>query len=278
MPELPEVETICQRLRAGYNHSPAILGKIIYNAEVQWKDSISTPSTDEFLRNIKNVSIIEIKRRGKYLIFKLSKNFLIIHLRMSGDLVIKERTEPLSKHDRLALNLQNNYRLVFNDVRKFGRVWLVSDPEKIIGGLGPEPLSKAFTPGVLYQGLQKHHRQIKPLLLDQSFLAGLGNIYTDEALYLAHIHPMMISNEINKQKSKELWSAIREILKKGIAHNGSSIDWVYRGGLFQNFFTVYHRAGEQCDVCGDIIKRIVVGQRGTHYCPTCQPMHRQIAE
>ena len=161
--------------------------------------------------------------------------------------------------------------MVFNDVRKFGRVWLVSDPEKIIGGLGPEPLSGTFTPEVFYQGLQKHHRQIKPLLLDQSFLAGLGNIYTDEALYLAHVHPMMISNEINIHKSKELWSAIREILRKGIAYNGSSIDWVYRGGEFQNLFTVYHRAGEQCNTCGDVIQRIVVGQRGTHYCPTCQP-------
>jgi formamidopyrimidine-DNA glycosylase len=160
--------------------------------------------------------------------------------------------------------------LVFSDPRKFGRIWLVDDPSVIFQTLGPEPLSGEFTPTWLDTALCAQRRQLKPLLLDQSFLAGLGNIYTDEALHMARLHPLTPSNSITAEEAEILWMAIRQVLEEGIRRNGASIDWVYRGGDFQNHFRVYGRQGKPCPVCGTIIERIVVGQRGTHFCPKCQ--------
>jgi formamidopyrimidine-DNA glycosylase len=160
--------------------------------------------------------------------------------------------------------------LVFNDTRKFGRVWLTDRLEDITSGLGPEPLSRGFTPRRLYDDLHAHRRRLKPLLLDQTFLAGLGNIYTDEALHLAKLHPLAFSNAVTASEAERLHAAIRLILREGIRRNGASIDWVYRGGDFQNHFRVYDRRGQPCIVCGTTIKRLVVGQRGTHICPKCQ--------
>ena len=161
--------------------------------------------------------------------------------------------------------------MVFNDTRKFGRIWLVNSPDQIIGKLGPEPLNTEFTALQFYAKLQNVHRQIKPLLMDQTFLAGLGNIYTDESLFLAGIHPRTISSDIPVEKAEKLLGSIREVLEEGIRRNGSSIDWIYRGGDFQNYFKVYQRTGDACFNCGEPIQRILVGQRGTHFCPHCQP-------
>jgi formamidopyrimidine-DNA glycosylase len=158
--------------------------------------------------------------------------------------------------------------LVFNDTRKFGRVWLTAKPEEVLGKLGPEPLSRAFTPEWLHTALHTKHRQLKPLLLDQTFLAGLGNIYTDEALHLARLHPLAASDTLTTQQAEALHEAVRNVLKEGIRRNGASFDWVYRGGEFR--FQVYDRAGKPCPVCGAPIERIIVGQRSTHYCPACQ--------
>jgi formamidopyrimidine-DNA glycosylase len=160
--------------------------------------------------------------------------------------------------------------LVFNDTRKFGRVWLVRDPDEVLSGLGPEPLGDEFTAQTLYAGLQSRRRQLKPLLLDQSFLAGMGNIYTDEALHMARLHPLAPSDSVDLEQARALWGAIRSVLQEGIRRNGASIDWVYRGGEFQNYFRVYDREGQPCPVCGTAIERLVVGQRGTHVCPHCQ--------
>ena len=160
--------------------------------------------------------------------------------------------------------------MVFNDTRKFGRVWLVEDAQSVLGGLGPEPLDESLTGSDFYRMLQKQKRQIKPLLLDQSFLAGLGNIYTDEALFQARIHPLTAACAIQKSEANELLAAIRSVLQEGIQRNGASIDWVYRGGDFQNHFQVYQRDGQPCSRCGTEIQRITVGQRGTHFCPRCQ--------
>jgi formamidopyrimidine-DNA glycosylase len=146
----------------------------------------------------------------------------------------------------------------------------VCDPEEVTSGLGAEPLSEDFTAQVLYESLQTRRRQLKPLLLDQSFLAGLGNIYTDEALHKARLHPLATSDSVNREQAGALWEAIREVLEEGIRRNGTSIDWVYRGGEFQNYLRVYNRAGQPCPVCGTEIVRLVVGQRGTHMCPDCQ--------
>jgi formamidopyrimidine-DNA glycosylase len=190
---------------------------------------------------------------------------------MSGDLFVEPADAHLAPHHRLVLDFESGWRLAFNDPRKFGRVWLTSNPEMVLGELGPEPLDEQFTAQDLFQRLQQKRRQLKPLLLDQTFLAGIGNIYSDEALFLAKLHPLTISDSLSQGQATALWSGIRQVLQDGIQRNGASIDWVYRGGDFQNYFRVYQRTGEACFICGSPIQRIVVGQRGTHICPVCQP-------
>jgi formamidopyrimidine-DNA glycosylase len=201
----------------------------------------------------------------------LPASTLLIHLRMSGDILLAPEDSPPQPHDRLLLYLDNGLRLAFNDTRKFGRAWLVADPQEITGSLGPEPLSPDFTAEGLYEGLQRHRRQLKPLLLDQTFIAGLGNIYTDEALHAAGLHPLVLSHSLTRPQAERLWESIRFVLQEGIRRQGASIDWVYRGGDFQNYFRAYQRTGEPCPVCGQPIVRITVGQRSTHFCPHCQP-------
>lgn len=266
MPELPEVETIARKLE------PDLTGRTIKEADLRWARTLATPSPKKFREQVKNQKIKEVTRRAKYFILRLADFDLLVHLRMSGDLFIRNSTIEPEKHDRLVLKLTGNKSLVFNDTRKFGRVWLTADPQEILGKLGPEPLDREFTPQWLYASLQKKHRQLKPLLLDQTFLAGLGNIYTDEALNIAKLHPLGMSDAVNKKQAEALYEAIRKVLKEGIKRNGASIDWAYRGGEFQNYFRVYDREGEPCIVCGTQIQKLVVGQRGTHICPKCQAL------
>jgi len=168
-------------------------------------------------------------------------------------------------------NLDNGWDLRFSDARKFGRVSLYADPEVVLGQLGPEPLAPNFTHEQLANMLHARKRLLKPLLLDQSFLAGLGNIYSDEALHQAGLHPLRRSDSLSNAEVKRLWRSIRETLEMGIHHNGASIDWVFRGGDFQHHFRVYKQEGEPCFNCGTQIQRTVVGGRGTHFCPHCQP-------
>ncbi len=144
--------------------------------------------------------------------------------------------------------------------------------EDVTGSLGPEPLARSFTAARLGRMLAARQRLLKPLLLDQTFIAGLGNIYADEALHRAGLHPLRRSDSLTPEEVKALWRGIRQALQTGLRHNGASIDWAYRGGSFQNHFRVYDRAGEPCDTCGTPIRRIVVGQRGTHFCPGCQAL------
>jgi formamidopyrimidine-DNA glycosylase len=243
MPELPEVETIARTLE------PELIGRTIKSADLRWVRTLATPSPRKFSEQVKNQKIKEVTRRAKYFILHLSDFDLLIHLRMSGDLHVRNSTIQPEKHDRLIIELSGNKSLIFNDTRKFGRVWLTSTPEDVLGKLGPE---------------------LKPLLLDQTFLAGLGNIYTDEALHIAKLHPLAMSDSVNEKQSRALHEAIRKVLKEGIKRNGASIDWVYRGGEFQNYFRVYDREGEPCFVCDTPIQKLVVGQRGTHICPKCQ--------
>jgi len=264
MPELPEVETIVRSLR------PQLIGKKIIEADVRWARTIALPSVKKFKDQIREQKIIEVSRRAKFLNIQLNTCNLIIHLRMSGDLTIKQGKIKVEKHDRLILKLTDNSSLIFNDTRKFGRVWLTDHVEKVFGKLGPEPLSDDFTSHWLFESLRNRHRQLKPLLLDQTFLAGLGNIYTDEAMHMAKLHPLALSDSVNAKQAARLHHAVQTILQEGIRRNGASIDWVYRGGEFQNHFRVYGREGEECPVCGTRIKKIFVGQRGTHFCPNCQ--------
>jgi len=264
MPELPEVETIARKLK------PDLIGRTILSADLRWPRTLAFPSPRKFKAQIQGQKILDVGRRAKFLIIRLSDLHLLIHLRMSGDLSIRDSTIRPETHDRLIIKLTRNKSLVFNDTRKFGRVWLTADPEEVLGKLGPEPLDADFTPKWLHTALQSKHRQLKPLLLDQTFLAGLGNIYTDEALHMSRLHPLTVSNSVTAKQAQSLHKAIQSVLDEGIRRNGASFDWVYRGGEFQNYFRVYDRKGQECPVCGTKIERILVGQRGTHFCPTCQ--------
>lgn len=264
MPELPEVETIARSLR------PELTGRTVQSACLLWRRTLAIPSPEEFAGQINGREITGVGRRAKYLDIQLAGLHLFIHLRMSGDLYLRPLPYPPEKHDRLILELSDGRALVFNDTRKFGRAWLTAHPEDVLGRLGPEPFDPGFTPQEFHVRLLQHRRQIKPLLLDQSFLAGLGNIYTDEALHLAGLHPLRISDTITLEEAKRLYHAIQTVLMAGIEHHGASIDWVYRGGDFQNYFRVYDRKGKPCPRCGAPIEQLIVGQRSTHICPQCQ--------
>lgn len=266
MPELPEVETIARKLK------PDLVGKRIISADLRWPRTLALPSPKKFKQQIKGQEIQDVRRRAKYLILQLSDFSLLIHLRMSGDLIIKNSTIRAETHDRLIIKLSSGKSLVFNDTRKFGRVWLTAEPEEVLDKLGPEPLGADFTPQWLHAALHYKNRQLKPLLLDQTFLAGLGNIYTDEALHAAKLHPLVSSGSITAKQAEALHEAIHNVLNEGIRRNGASFDWVYRGGEFQNYFRVYGREDKECPVCHTRIKRIIVGQRSTHYCPKCQKL------
>lgn len=271
MPELAEVETIRRALRDGGRGGKSLLGRRVMGSHLLWERTLAEPSPGEFHERVLGQTIQDVGRRGKFLLLHLSPDTLLFHLRMSGDLVVEPQSEPPALHHRLMLDLDGGIRLAFNDTRKFGRAWLVPDPDSVLGKLGPEPLGGALTPADFHQRLHAHRRQLKPLLLDQTFIAGLGNIYTDEALHMAHIHPQTISNSLDRAQSDRLLSSIQQVLSEGIRRQGASIDWVYRGGDFQNYFRVYRRTGDPCPVCGTPVERILVGQRGTHYCSHCQP-------
>lgn len=271
MPELPEVETISGYLRQGREGAPPVLGLCIRAAQLLWERTLASPSPQEFLDRLPGQAVEAIGRRGKFLVLQLTHDALLIHLRMSGDLRVEPADEPLRPHDRLAIEFEGGLRLVFNDPRKFGRAWLAADPATVLGKLGPEPLESGLEAQGFHQRLQARRRQLKPLLLDQGFLAGLGNIYTDEALHRARLHPLTQSDALTLEQTERLLEAIQYVLREGIRTHGASIDWVYRGGDFQNHFSVYRREGQPCPVCGTPIQRLVIGQRGTHFCPRCQP-------
>jgi formamidopyrimidine-DNA glycosylase len=269
MPELAEVETIVRGLR------PELVGQTILSAEVFWSRTLAVPSPKKFKDQVRGQKIKAVSRRAKYLILELENYNLLVHLRMSGDLVLRKGKIKPEKHDRLMLTLasaKDRSYLAFNDTRKFGRVWLTDKPESVLGRLGPEPLEKAFTAEWLYNNLHARKRQIKPLLLDQTFLAGLGNIYTDESLNMARLHPLTLANSVKPAQAEALHRSIQAVLREGIRRNGASIDWVYRGGEYQNHFRVYDQEGKPCRTCGTTITKLIVGQRGTHICPKCQKL------
>ena len=278
MPELPEVETIRRFLENGTAEVPSLIGQTISAVSLFWSRSLATPTPEIFAAFLKGRKITTLERRGKFLILVLDEGYLLFHLRMSGDLRTDpaigsiQPSNPILPHDRLYLHFDSGYGLAFNDTRKFGRVWLTPNPQAVISKLGPDPFDPALTTGGFYKMLHATKRQLKPLLLDQHFLAGLGNIYTDESLFLAGINPLRQSHTLTANEAENLLLSIRHVLNLGIAHNGASIDWVYRGGNFQNHFKVYQQTNNPCPTCGAPVQRINVGQRGTHFCPHCQPL------
>lgn len=269
MPELPEVETSVRALRE------SLLGEIFTEARVYWSRHIDRPDSQAFQERIAGLRVESMHRRGKYMIFTLSGGeTLIVHLRMTGHLAVVDRDAPLQDHTHTILALASGKELRFRDPRKFGRVYLVRDPEEVVGKLGPEPLDPDFTPDVLLRQLQRRSMRLKPLLLDQSFVAGVGNIYADEALYYAGLHPERPADTLNAVEIERLHSAIQKVLKMGIEREGASIDRYRKPdgsrGDMQNAVAVFRRTDEPCYECGTPIRRIVLGGRSTHYCPTCQ--------
>ncbi len=276
MPELPEVETTVRDLR------PQLVGRTITRAAVHWDRTIAHPDTRGFRREIAGYTIRDISRRGKYLVFQLTRSqaaadekekYLLVHLRMTGGFRFHPPRERRDKHVHVALGLDNGLELRFRDPRKFGRMWLVDRPEIVTGKLGPEPFE--ISRREFLARLRGRKGRLKPLLLNQLFIAGIGNIYADESLWYARLHPLREAAGLTDSEIGALYVAIRRVLKKAIGAGGTSFDANYRrvtgmSGMFQEDLKVVGRAGEPCYRCGTPIVKTVVGQRGTYYCPTCQ--------
>jgi len=272
MPELPEVETFVRSLKQGGMTGEPILDRRIKSADLFWNRTLAFSDAEEgFLPWFSGKAIMDITRRGKFIVFSIPPKSMLIHLRMSGDIRVEwEENQPPQKHDRFLMHFSDGFRMAFNDTRKFGRIWLTDSPEVFLQQLGIEPLSAAFTANWFKEHLNSKKTMIKALLLDQSFIAGLGNIYTDEALFLAGINPRRRACDLTGTEIGKLTESIKAVLQTGIKQNGASIDRVYRGGNFQNHFQVYQCTGKPCPVCGTLIEKISVHQRATHYCPNCQ--------
>lgn len=270
MPELPEVETVVRNLRE------PLIGHTVKRMWYDWERTIHSPQPSIFADRIAGQTFRSVRRRAKYIICELDHDYLIVHLKMTGRLYV---ADALAVHDadrwvHFRLDLDGSKQLRFSDSRKFGRVYLTDDVEKITGSLGPEPLSEAFTPGVFVERLASRKKIVKSLLLDQTFVAGVGNIYADEALFRARIHPQTPSNRLSTEQIARLHRGIQEALAAGIQHEGASINWYRKPdgtrGESQNHLYVYGRDGEPCIECGTMIEKIRVAQRGTHFCPSCQ--------
>jgi formamidopyrimidine-DNA glycosylase len=266
MPELPEVETIKNEL------SPHVIGRRITGVTIIDKKLVHKPSAAEFSSRLTSQRITDIERRGKYLIFNLSHGeALIIHLKMSGSLLLK----PPERFTRAIIHLDGGTEIYFRDPRKFGAMWLVEDKNTIIGRLGPEALASEFTPKILAQRLSKRTAPIKALLCDQELVAGIGNMYADEALFQAKIHPLRPGRSLSQEEIKRLYQAIQQILSAAIRKKGASVVTYFRPGgeigraHFE--FKVAHGLNKKCPVCGTPIQRILVRNRGSYFCPRCQP-------
>jgi formamidopyrimidine-DNA glycosylase len=269
MPELPEVETIKRELY------PHVIGRRFTDVTICDAKLVRQPSVEEFRRKLIGKKINSLKRRGKYLIFRLSDSIaLIIHLKMSGALLLNP--EQINRHARVIFHLDNGSWLVFTDRRRLGALWLVENEQTIIGKLGPEPLASEFTAELLAKRLQKHKAPIKAVLLDQSFIAGIGNMYADEALFAARIHPLRQANSLSPKEIRNLHKAIVNVLRSAIDSKGASVDTYKRPdgqfGTAHSNFSVAHRGGEPCPVCGTTIQRLAIRNRGSYFCPKCQKL------
>ena len=277
MPELPEVETTARLIR------PGVEGRRIRGVEVDWARTLGGPSQATFRDAVVGARIARVARRAKYVVMHLERRgqeagVILVHLRMTGRLVVESSRAPAPDYRRVSLVLDRG-TLHFLDVRKFGRFTFHPEGLEALAHLGPEPLEEDWRADGFVQALRARKRQIKPLLLDQEFLAGLGNIYVDESLFGARIHPEQSADRVSPRKARALHGQIRKVLAAAVEREGSSFDAFYRTpegqpGSYQHLFQVYGREGKPCPRCGKPIKRIVVGQRGTHFCPACQAAPR----
>ena len=264
MPELPEVETIVR------NIAPKLEGRNIVAFTSSWPRQV-LPDLERATAAMLGCQVRQVSRRGKLIVWSLAPaGYVLTHLRMSGRFEWGVPGEADPTHVRAVWTLDDGSRLLFHDARKFGRIRFADDLDSATAHLGVEPLEKSFSARDLSSLLKHRSRRLKPLLLDQSVMAGLGNIYTDEALFRARLHPLRLSDRLTQDDARRLHRAIRAVLRDGIRHNGTSLDWIYPGGHMQDFLRVYGRAGEPCPTCGTPILRLVVGQRGTHICEKCQ--------
>ena len=270
MPELPEVETIARGLR------PGLVGRRIEGIEARWPKSLR-PTVQRVTQGCVGREILDVGRRGKHLILHLSDDgYLIVHLRMSGRFEWVEPGGDEPRHARTLWRLSDGRSLAMDDARKFGTVTWSDDPAITLAQLGPEPLESTFTPERFAAMLATRRRALKPLLLDQHFLAGLGNIYVDESLFRSGLHPLQAACSVGPEAVRALHGHIQAVLTEAIDNCGTSIDWIYPQGRMQSYLRVYGRAGEPCVACGTTIERLVVAQRGTWICPACQPTPSEI--
>ena len=274
MPELPEVEHVVRALRR------AVVGRRILTLEVNLPRLIAGISPVSFKRKLRGASIEAVNRRGKYILIELSSlDVLVVHLRMTGKFLMINEEQPLPPYPHVVFYLDNDRRLVFCDMRQFGRMRLVAAKKLTalpqIELLAPEPLTEHFTFDYFRETLSKSSRSLKQLLLDQTKILGLGNIYASEALFLARVNPLKSARSLSKARALLLHQAIRETLQEAIdAGSTLRIDLADGGGSYfetpERFWRVYEREGEPCVNCGTKIKRVVQGGRSTYYCPMCQ--------
>jgi len=262
VPELPEVETVARSI------APHIRGRRILAAEFRCP-RVLRGSPDEMAAALAGRRILGVRRHGKFLLMELAGGgYLIVHLGMTGRLLFNAEPGP---HTHAILTLDRGV-LLYDDPRQFGKIEVSRTLPERVSRLGPEPLEVGFAE--FAQGLRRRRTRVKALLLDQKFLRGLGNIYADESLFRAGIHPLAVAGRLRRDRPRRLYEAIRQVLAEAIEKGGSSIsDYVDadgRKGFFQIEHRVYQRAGEPCVACGAPIRRILVAQRGTHFCPRCQ--------
>lgn len=275
MPELPEVETIRRTLANLVN------GKTIKEVQVLYPKIIKKPEElDQFIDALKGQTIQDVKRRGKFIKFILDDYVLVSHLRMEGKYGLYQHDDPFDKHTHVLFTFTDDSQLRYRDVRKFGTMHLFKKGDEELElpllQLGPEPFSKEFTLTGFQEQLTKTHRKIKVALLDQKIVVGLGNIYVDEALFRAGIHPERVASSLNKAEVKRLYHEIIKTLQEAVEKGGSTIRTYVNTqgdiGMFQLQLFVYGQNGKACQKCGTEIEKSVVGGRGTHICPKCQKM------
>ena len=272
MPELPEVETVRRSLEV------RVVGKVIEGVKIYHNNIIAGPSVEDFSNSIIKQKINRMARYGKWLIFVLDDYYMLSHLRMEGKYFFRASNEELNKHEHVVFSLDDGTELRYMDVRKFGKMWLIRKEDiKSVGPLiemGLEPWDSKLSLDYLKDKFKSKRLPVKTVLLDQSIIVGIGNIYANEILYLCGINPLKKANMINNKEIEDIIKYTKEVLEKAIEDGGTtirsytSLDGVH--GLFQQKLYVHSKEGNKCVKCNSLIEKIKVGGRGTYYCPNCQ--------
>lgn len=273
LPELPEVETIRRSLRS------KLIGQTITSVQLHLPKIVKMPSPEAFIETIAGKEIQDLDRRGKYLLVRLNDGLvLVFHLRMTGQLLYCPAADPMAKHTHAIFELPNGYHLRFVDMRQFGTLYLVKEEDfaliKGLWTLGPEPLGADFTPESFRKSISKRKGNLKQVLLNQSFVAGIGNIYADEILFASGLHPERPAHTLSEEEQERLYHSIRKVIQAAIDHRGTSfrnyVDGQGVAGGHQLYLQVYRKTGKPCQSCGEYIQRKRVAGRSSHFCPRCQ--------